>query len=74
MDFHNDEDAKEQLSELTGQILADKHPVEWTVNPRRFSVHSTGCQKNEKEIKEMKRSRADKRSDDAIAIPKKDQY
>ena len=33
MDFHNDEDAKEQLSELTGQILADKHPVEWTVNP-----------------------------------------
>ena len=49
------------------------HPV-ILLGISRFSVHSTGCQKNEKEIKEMKRSRADKRSDDAIAIPKKDQY
>ena len=33
MDFYNEENAKEQLSELTGQILADKHPAEWTVSP-----------------------------------------
>ena len=43
-----------------------------------FPVHATGplntSQKNEKEIKEMKRNRADKRSGDAIAIPKEEQY
>ena len=33
MDFHNDEDTKKHLSEFTGQIVADKHPAEWTVNP-----------------------------------------
>ena len=39
MDFYNEENAKEQLSELTGQILADKHTAEWTVNRDNPGYH-----------------------------------